>query len=82
MPETEVLFYCETDGLSPVKEWLDDLYGADRKAYNKCLQVISRLATFGHELRRPVAVIKQAMERKARFEAAPEKHTFQSVDRE
>lgn len=59
MPETDVLFYCEADGSAPVKEWLDGLHGSDRKAYNKCLQVIARLAMFGHELRRPVADLLQ-----------------------
>lgn len=59
MPETEVLFYCDADGLAPVVEWLDDLAKRDRRAFNKCRQVIVRLATFGHELRRPIADLLQ-----------------------
>ncbi len=55
MPETEVLFYCEADGSAPVVEWLDELAKRDRRAFNKCRQVIVRLATVGHELRRPIA---------------------------
>jgi phage-related protein len=55
MPQTEVLFYCAADQSAPVLEWLDELHRSDRRAYNKCLSVIERLAQFGHELRRPTA---------------------------
>ena len=55
MPETEVVFYCEADETAPVLEWLDELHRSDRRAYNKCLAVIERLAQLGHELRRPTA---------------------------
>jgi len=55
MPQTHVLFYCESDGSIPVLDWLDELHHEDRRAYNKCLEVIHRLAQLGHELRRPTA---------------------------
>ncbi|HMO25533.1 MAG TPA: type II toxin-antitoxin system RelE/ParE family toxin [Tepidisphaeraceae bacterium] len=54
MPATTVVFYCE-DGGAPVLIWLDDLSRRDRRAYNKCVEAISRLSAFGHELRRPTA---------------------------
>jgi len=121
MPEVRVRFYCEDDGTVPVLDWLDKLQHRDRRAYNKCREVIERLALFGHELRRPtadllrnglyelraragrvnyrllyffhgreVAIVahaltkervipradlERALERKARFETDPEKHT-------
>lgn len=59
MPETEVLFYCEADGTAPVLEWLDDLAKRDRRAYLKCVELIDRLGSFGHELRRPTADLLQ-----------------------
>jgi phage-related protein len=55
VPETVVVFYCEADQTAPVLEWLDELHRSDRRAYNKCLAVIERLAQVGHELRRPTA---------------------------
>ena len=50
-----MVFYCEADQTAPVLEWLDELHRSDRRAYNKCLAVIERLAQLGHELRRPTA---------------------------
>jgi phage-related protein len=55
MPQTDVLFYCETGQSAPVLEWLDELHRGNRRAYNKCLEAIDRLAQLGHELRRPTA---------------------------
>jgi hypothetical protein len=55
MPETVVLFYCETGGAVPVLEWLDELVDSDRRAYLKCRELIERLAQLGYELRRPTA---------------------------
>ena len=55
MPETDVIFYRADGGSVPVLEWLDELHQDDRRAYNKCVEVIERLAAFGHELRRPTA---------------------------
>ncbi|MFN0138003.1 MAG: type II toxin-antitoxin system RelE/ParE family toxin [Phycisphaerae bacterium] len=122
MPATEVLFYCEADGSAPVEEWLGELARHDRRAFNKCWEVIRRLQALGHDLRRPTAdlledgiyelrarvgqvnyrvlyffygrnvailahgltkeraipatALKQAKERKRRFEAAPDLHTL------
>lgn len=36
MPKTEVLFYQEADGRSPVVEWLVQLRKMDVAAYTKC----------------------------------------------
>jgi putative component of toxin-antitoxin plasmid stabilization module len=55
MPETTVLFYQDNDGQVPVLEWLRGLQRRDRKAYAKCVARIRRLASLGHELRRPEA---------------------------
>lgn len=54
MPPTEVVFYAESDGSSPVLDWLD---GLPSKVQDKCLVRIERLAELGHELRRPEADI-------------------------
>jgi hypothetical protein len=55
MPKTEVLFYQDTNGHSPVVEWLKDLRRMDTAAYAKCAAVIERLQESGFELRRPTA---------------------------
>jgi hypothetical protein len=55
MPRTEVLFYQEADGQSPVVAWLEELRKMDQLAYAKCVAVIERLEEAGHELRRPTA---------------------------
>ena len=55
MPMTEVVFYQEVDGHSPVVEWLRELSTLDAAAYAKCAAVIERLAAEGHALRRPTA---------------------------
>jgi phage-related protein len=55
MPKTEVLFYQDGDGCSPVVEWLEKLRKMDTVAYAKCAAVIERLEEAGFELRRPTA---------------------------
>lgn len=55
MPKTEVLFYQEGDGRSPVVEWLEELRKKDTAAYSRCIAVIERLEEHGFELRRPTA---------------------------
>lgn len=55
MPQTDVLFYQESEGDVPVLDWLRELDRKDRRAANKCQAVIERLAELGHELRRPEA---------------------------
>ena len=57
MPITEVVFYQEADGHSPVVEWLEELSSMDAAAYAKCVAVIERLEADGHALRRPTADI-------------------------
>lgn len=55
MPQTEILVYCKADGRSPMLEWLGVLERREPKAYAKCVERIGRLASFGNELRRPLA---------------------------
>ena len=57
MPHTDVVFYAEGDGRAPVVEWLKELRNLDEIAYGRCAAAIARLATLGHELRRPLADI-------------------------
>ena len=55
MPRTEVFFYRDASGASPVVTWLEELRNTDEKAYAKCVAVVERLEELGHELRRPTA---------------------------
>lgn len=55
MPETQVVFYQETDGEIPVLEWLMQLVKQNRKGYANCVARIQQLAASGYELRRPAA---------------------------
>ena len=55
MPPTQVVFYQDADGRSPVREWLRELRRSDAKAHAKCVARIERLAELGYELRRPEA---------------------------
>jgi len=55
VPVTRLLFFCETTGRSPVVDWLIDLQKRDPKAWANCRAQIERLASYGHELRRPAA---------------------------
>ncbi len=57
MPQTEVLFFQERPGDSPVVTWLEELRRTDAKSFAKCAAVIERLRELGHELRRPTADI-------------------------
>jgi phage-related protein len=52
MPETEVIFFADDDGTAPFLEWLD---GLNEKVQIKVIVRVERLATLGHELRRPEA---------------------------
>jgi hypothetical protein len=52
LPPTEVVFYLEEDGSTPLMEWLN---GLPAKAQAKCLARLKRLEDLGHELRRPEA---------------------------
>jgi phage-related protein len=55
MPATQVVFYQEQTGDSPVVEWLAELNATHPKAFDKCRAAILRLSLLGHELRRPEA---------------------------
>ena len=55
MPQTQVVFYQETDGEVPVLEWLKQLLKQNRKGYANCVARIGQLAANGYELRRPAA---------------------------
>ena len=57
MPRTEVIFYQKDPQNVPVLDWLKELWRSDRKAYESCVAAIERLASFGHELRRPLSDI-------------------------
>lgn len=55
MPTTSILFYQESEGDIPVLEWLQELKRRNMKGFLNCAARIDRLASYGHELRRPVA---------------------------
>jgi hypothetical protein len=55
MPLTEVFFYQDADGRSPVVAWFEELRRTDPEALAKCIVVIERLRQEGHQLRRPAA---------------------------
>ena len=56
MPKTDVVFFRGPNGRAPAYEGLRDLLRrGERRAFAKCYVRISRLAQFGHELRRPEA---------------------------
>lgn len=52
MPQTQVVFYPDADGIAPVLEWMD---GLPDKVRDKCRVRIERLQELGFELRRPEA---------------------------
>lgn len=55
MPQTEVMVFRDSDGTTPLREWLDALKISNESVYAKCLQRILALSDFGYELRRPLA---------------------------
>lgn len=55
MPETRIIFYQDEEGKVPVLDWLDKLEQQDQKGLLNCLDRIQKLASMGHELRRPLA---------------------------
>ena len=52
MSRVPVLIYREEDGSAPFLDWFEKL---PEKAQDKCRVRLERLATLGHELRRPEA---------------------------
>ena len=55
MAQAHLIFYKESDGTVPVRDWLLELKQRNRRAFAKCVTRIRRLAELGHELRRPDA---------------------------
>ena len=55
MPQTELIFFQDDDGSVPVRDWLLELQGKNRRAFAKCVDKIGLLSEQGHELRRPHA---------------------------
>ena len=55
MPETAIRFFQDDDGSVPFLDWLIEVEQRNRKAFEKCLYLLSLLEQFGHELRRPRA---------------------------
>lgn len=55
MPQTEVRFYKNSKGVSPVVEWLQGLPDPPLMVRTKCDACIRALREQGHELRRPTA---------------------------
>jgi len=55
VPTTQMLFYCDADGKSPVVEWLQGLRREDPIGFMNCLARLELLENSGHELRRPAA---------------------------
>lgn len=55
MPSTQLVFFQESPGVVPVRDWLAELQRANRKAFAACVARLERLAEQGHELRRPEA---------------------------
>lgn len=55
MPSTAVRFFCESNGTSPVLDWLAELRERDPPAFAACRARVVMLAAAGHELRRPYA---------------------------
>jgi phage-related protein len=52
LPKTEVVYFRESDGSTPILDWFD---GLPMGAVVKCLARLPRLEELGHELRRPEA---------------------------
>jgi phage-related protein len=52
VPRTDVVYYAEADGTSPVIDWFDEI---PANAQDKLLYRVLRLEAAGHELRRPEA---------------------------
>ena len=55
MPQTQIIFFCESKHKAPVVDWLRDLRESNPKAWAQCRVRIEQLGQMGHELRRPAA---------------------------
>ena len=55
MPQTVIQLFQAANRSIPFQEWLEDLEHSEPKACKKCLALLLRLESLGHELRRPAA---------------------------
>ncbi len=55
MPLTSIIFYAESDGKSPVVDWLSQLKLKNRQGFANCFARIHQLQQTGYQLRRPSA---------------------------
>jgi putative component of toxin-antitoxin plasmid stabilization module len=55
MPQANLVFFRNAEGVCPVWDWLKALRTKNPRAYAKCVVRIRRLAEMGYELRRPEA---------------------------
>lgn len=53
MPLTTIFFYAESDGKSPVVDWLSELKRKNRQGFANCVARIHQLQQTGYQLRRP-----------------------------
>ena len=74
MPSTNVYFFTESTGDSPVFEWLRDLRHRDSRAYAKGVAILAHGLT--KEDRLPSRDIHRALQRKKVFQANPGLHTY------
>ena len=55
MPTTKVVFYQDSEGDSPIVDWLRTIRRKDAKGFLNCLVRVEQLRNSGYELRRPAA---------------------------
>lgn len=55
MPQTIIRLFRQANRQVPLLNWLNDLEKRDPRGFEKCLERILSLESFGHELRRPLA---------------------------
>jgi len=55
LPPVRIVFFKDAAGRIPVLDWLRTQRFQDQRRYKRVLALLKRLATFGHELRRPVS---------------------------
>ena len=55
MPLTTIIFYAESNGKSPVVDWLSELKLKNRQGFANCIARIRQLQQTGYQLRRPSA---------------------------
>ena len=55
MTATDIVYFLEDDGMTPVQDWLEEMYRRDERIVEKCLDRIELLAERGYQLQRPFA---------------------------